>query len=285
VTRFGAFLGSREPDEALLRTYLSTRGEWVAREFKRADQASDFGLRVAVAALGNTDGGDVFLGVDDSGQPVGSPVDPTEIARVLRQDGAPARDDCITNLVGVVGEPRRIDLAAAPPVYWLDVAAQGLLVGVVKTDRTLGLYGRPGPWSEEVRGFDAIDLFRRKTRARLLFRLYSETRRIVRAIPQYCTTPNQVRLDTLRPILLILESPEWLAVATESDRGLTGYGYLGTLLSFPTDAAEWERLPYDRKSSEWRQRTLGPLDQGMRSLRDYVERERILLPPRDDRSY
>jgi hypothetical protein len=285
LTRFGAFLGSREPDEALLRTFLSTRGEWVAREFKRADQPSVFGLRIAVSALANTDGGDVFLGVDDSGRPVGSSVDPTEIARSLRQEGAPVRDDCITNLVRVVGEPRRIELATGLPAYWIDVAAQGYLVAVVKSDGVLGLYNRPGAESQEVRSFEAIDLFQLKTRARLLFRLYSETRRIVRAIPQYYTVPNQVRDDTIRPILIILESPEWLAVATESDRGLTGYGYLGTLLSLPADAAEWERLPYDRKSVEWRQRTLGPIDQGMRSLRDYIERERILLPPRDDRNY
>ena len=285
MTRFGAFLGGREPDEAILRQFLSTRGEWIAREFKRADQSSNFGLRIAVAAFANSDGGDVFLGVENLGNPVGTPVDPAEISRVLQQAGAPARGRHITNLVTVVKDPRRIDLASGLPVYWVDVAAQGLLVAVLKADGTLGLYNRPGAESEEVRGFDAIDLFRARTRARLLFALYSEFRRIVRSIPQYYTVPNQVREDTIRPILQILDSAEWQAVATEADRGLTGNGYLGTLLSFPADAEQWERLSYDRKGVEWRTRTLGPLDQGVRSFRVYLENERIVLPPKDDRGY
>lgn len=156
---------------------------------------------------------------------------------------------------------------------------------MVKSDGNLGLYNRPGAESDEVRGFDAIDLFRTKTRARLLFDLYRETRRIVRSISQYYTLPNQVREDTIRPIQQILDSTEWQTGATESDRGLTGDGYLGTLLSFPADAEQWERLPYDRKGVEWRSRTLGPLDQGVRSFRACVENERIVLPPKDDRGY
>lgn len=285
MTRFASFLAGREPDESLLRQYLGTRGEWVAREFKRADRPSDFGLRIAVAALANTDGGDVFLGVDDSGNPVGSPADPAELSRVLEQAGAPSRDGYLTNLLKVVRDPRRIALANGRSVYWIDVAAQGQLVAVVKSDGTLGLYNRPGAESDEVRGFDAIDAFRQKTRARLLFALYRESRRIVRSIPQYYTMPNQVREDTIRPIRQILESQEWQTVATDSDWALSGYGYLGTLLSFPADAEQWERLPPERKGVEWRQRTLGPLDQGMRSLRAYVENERIVIPAKDDRGY
>lgn len=285
MTRFASFLAGREPDDNSLRQYLATRGEWIAREFKRADRPSDFGLRIAVAAFANTDGGDVFLGVEDSGNPVGTPVDPAEISRVLEQTGAPSRNGYLTNLMKVVKDPRRISVASGLSVYWIDVAAQGMLVAVVKSDGSLGLYNRPGAESDEVRGFDAIDVFRNKTRARLLFALYSECRRIVRSIPQHYTVPNQVREDTIRPILRILDSEEWQAVATEADRGLTGNGYLGTLLSFPADAEQWERLPYDRKGVEWRSRTLGSLDQGVRSFRAYVENERIVLPPRDDRGY
>jgi hypothetical protein len=285
MTRFEAFLAGREPDEALLRQFLATRGEWVAREFKRADQSSDFGFRIAVAAFANTDGGDVFLGVENLGNPVGTPVDPAEISRVLQQVGAPSRGGYITNLVRVVKDPRRIELATGLPVYWTDVAAQGILVAVLKTDGTLGLYIRPGAESDEVRGFDAIDPFRTKTRPRLLVTLFSEFRRIVRSIPQFYVGPIQVREDTIRPILLILESPEWQTVATESDRSLMGNAYLGTLLSFPADAAQWERLPYQRRDSEWRMRTLTSLDQCVRSLRAYVENQGIVLPSKDDRGY
>lgn len=150
MVRFSEFLNGREPDETLLRQYLSSRGEWITREFKRADQPSVFGLRIAVAAFGNSAGGDVFLGVDDSGTPVGTPVQPVEISRALRQEGATPPDHCITDLVLVAKEPRRIQLAGGLPVYWIDIAAQGLLVGVLKSDGTLGVYDRSSwGWYEE----------------------------------------------------------------------------------------------------------------------------------------
>lgn len=278
MTRFAAFLDGKEPDVALLRTYLSTRGEWVAREFKLADRPSVFGLRVAVAAFANTEGGDVFLGVTDSGDPIGTPVDPSEIGRTLRQEGAPARDGFITNLVLVVRDPRRIVLENGRPVYWIDVAAQGLLAGVLKSDGTLGLYDRPGAESDEVKGFEAIDLVRRKTRARLLVALFSEFRRIVKSLPNHYVGPNQVRDDTIRPILLILESPEWQAFATPADRNLTNNAYLGNLLSFPADAALWEKLPYSQRVGEWSMRTLTALDQAVRALEGYLRGERIVPP-------
>ncbi len=285
MTRFSTFLGTRDPEEALLRDYLRSRAEWIGREFKRAEQGSNFGLRVAVAAFANSDGGDLFLGVNDAGEPVGTSVDPVEISRVLTQVGAPARDGYITNLVSVVKEPRRISLGNGLVVIWIEVVAQGRLVGVVKSDGTLGLYTRPGAESDELLGFDAIDLFRAKTRARLLFQLYCEFRRIVRSIPQFYVGPNQVREDSVRPILLILESPEWRSAASESDRGLTSNAYMGSLLSFPADADSWEHLAYARKDDEWRMRTLTALDQGVRAFRAYLVSQHIDPPPTDDRGY
>jgi Putative DNA-binding domain len=285
VTRFAAFLGPRDPVEALLREYLQTRAEWIALEFKRAGQGSDFGLRIAVAAFANTEGGDLFLGVDDTGSPVGSAVDPAEISRVLSQAGAPVRDGCITDLVRVVKDPRRIPLSNGLAVYWIDVIPQGLLAAVVRSDGTLGLYTRPGAESDEVRGFDAIDLFRKRTRARMLVALFLEFRRVVRAIPQYYIGPNQVRPDMLVPIRAIIESPEWLAVATDSDRSLTNNSYIGPLLALPSDAEAWERLPYQAKDQEWRMRTLMQLDQGGRALRRYIEAVGIALPSPDGRNW
>jgi hypothetical protein len=285
MTRFPEFLDGREPTGALLRQYLKTRGEWVAREFKRADQASDFGLRIAVAAFANTDGGDVFLGVDDDAVPQGTPVDPADVSRILGQSGAPTKDGYLTNLVGVVRDPRWIPLADGPPVCWIDVVAQGMLVGIVKSDGALGLYIRPGAESDEVRGFGAIDIFRRKTRARLLVRLFSETRRAIRAIPVDYIGPGHFRSDMIRPVLMIIESPEWLECATDTDRSLTNSSYLGPLLNFPGDSERWEQLPWQDRGNQWRMRTMCSFDGSLRALRAYIEQQHIVLPPKDDKGY
>jgi hypothetical protein len=279
MTRFSEFLDHRQPEETLVRQYVATRGEWVALEFKTADRAPQFGLRKTVSAFGNKDGGDIFLGVTDDGSVDGTTIDLATVSRVLEQEGAPPRDRTITDLVPLVHEPRRIALSNGKFVYWIDVAAQGLLVAAFDpTDGLLHLYDRPGAESEELKGFAAIDLFQRKTRARLLVSIFSEFRRIVKSIPQYYTVPNQVRQDTIRPILLILESTEWQSVATEADRSLTNNAYMGGLLSFPEDAEQWEHLPYQKKDGEWRMRTLTMLPYGVQAFEAYLVAQRIVVP-------
>lgn len=277
MVRFVAFLGGKQADESLLRQYLGVRGEWVAREFKRADQPSVFGLRIAVGAFANTEGGDVFLGVENCGEPTGTPVDPAEISKTLRQEGAPTRSDCITDLVKVVSEPLRISLQTGLPVFWLDVAAQGLLVGVLKGDRTLGLYDRPGAESEEIRGFEAVDLARKKTRARLLVRIYVEARRIAHDFTWVYQGPNVVREDTVQPLRAIIESEAWLELATPDDRSLTNSSYLGKFLSLPADYASWEHLRYNEQGQRLIARK-NDLDQAVVNLRRYLEQLRIVPP-------
>ena len=277
--RFAAFLEGREPSEQLVREYLMTRGEWIGREFKAAAQPAIFGLRVAVAAFANTEGGDLFLGVSNSGGLEGTSIDPVEISAPLRQEGAPERVGCITNLLQVVHDPRRILLGNGRAVFWIDVAPQGQLVAVLRSDGALGLYDRPGAESEEVRGFDAIDLFTSRTRARLLVRLYAETKQAVNSIPQYYTVPGAVTEDVLTPIRFLLESQEWQVAASSADRGLvTSRAYLGSLLAFPADARAWEALPHAKKGENWRMRVLGEIGPAVANLRAYLLSQRIVPP-------
>jgi hypothetical protein len=127
MVRFSEFLKAkgRTADEALLREYLSIRGEWARLEFKEAKGTSSFGLRKAVTAFANRDGGDLFLGVNDGGSVVGTSQDPSAVSRILNQEGSPTRGDCLTNLIGAVKEPVPIPIENGLRVLWIDVAPHG----------------------------------------------------------------------------------------------------------------------------------------------------------------
>lgn len=276
MVRFAEFLDGRVPSEELLREYLSNRGEWLALEFKAAKQEPVLGLRKTVAAFSNRDGGDLFLGVDDSSNPVGTTVDASRISEILRQEGAPRMEGVETNLLHVVREPLVISLASGGRVFWIDAAPYGEITGALKPDGTLGLFDRPGAESPEISGFAAIELFRRRTRARLLRDVYVTAERIIHGISWTPQEPNSIREDLIAPVRRLLDSDDWARVASEADWTLTGSSYLGPLLGLPSDYAEWRRLPYPEFEARLRMRRLIDLDQGIRRLRDYLVNERIL---------
>jgi hypothetical protein len=282
VARFEAFLNGRAPDESLLREYLRVRAEWVGLEFKAAQQVPVMGIRKTISAFANGGGGDLFLGVDDRGIPTGTSHDSVDISHVLRQEGAPVRDDCTTNLVDVVRPLTSIPLSDGSKVYWIDVAAHGHLVAALKLDGTLGLYIRPGAESEEARGFEAVDLFRNKTRARLLTDLYDEFARIVGRLSWYPQGPAYIREDTVSPVRRILESDAWSTVANKTDKTLLTDAYLGKLLSLPMEYAGWLALPYREGEQQMIMRK-NDLDRAVRDLRTYLVNERA-LPPESSRS-
>src|SRR5580658_18396 len=112
--RFKAYLNGAVADESHLRAYLLANKEWTALEFKEAKNPPKLGLRKSVAAFANTEGGDLFLGVDNGGTPQGTGVDTAILTQILHQTGAPEAPDFTTNLVEVVSPPVRISLAGRP---------------------------------------------------------------------------------------------------------------------------------------------------------------------------
>ena len=61
-------------------------------EFKLSAESVGFQLREAVAALANGRGGEVFVGVDNAGEVVGSTVSREALNTELRQGSQPALD-------------------------------------------------------------------------------------------------------------------------------------------------------------------------------------------------
>jgi hypothetical protein len=278
MVRFETFLAGRPPDEALLKEYLRSKAEWVAFELKTAKDPPVFGMRISVAAFSNTDGGDLFLGVANNGDVLGTPVDLAVISQILRQEGAPAREGCSSNLIEVVRDPIKIPLEGLSPVYWLNVAPFGRLAAVLHEDGTLGLYDRPGAESKEVRGFDAIDMFRRKTRARLLLDLFEEFERVVGRIPSYVQGSTDVREDMVVTVRAILNSEDWRRVALKDDWNLTNSAYVGPLLSYPAEYAEWvQTVKYQELDNRIRYRK-NQLSESVRNFRRYLVDHRVIPP-------
>jgi Putative DNA-binding domain len=224
MVRFTTFLNSRTPNEALLREYLQPRSEWIGLEFKEAGQVPTMGIRKTVAAFANLEGGDLFLGVNDQGVPVGTRLDPVQISEILRQEGAPAREGVTTNLVEVVRPPVVIPLSEGSKVYLIDVDPHGRLVAALHPDGTLGLCTRPGANSEEVGGFEAIYVFRQKTRARLLHSLLEEYERIAKTVSRFPMGPGYPPDDLAAPIRRVVDSREWDLVANSTDKDLVPSG-------------------------------------------------------------
>ena len=158
----------------------------------------------------------------------------------------------------------------------MDVAASGKLAAALKEDGTLALYARPGAESPELRGFDAIDLFRARTRARLLLELYDEAVRVERGFTWVYQGPTSVREDFIMPIRRILYSEEWRHVATPDDRTLTNDGYLGRFLSLPADFALWAQMTnYQQRDQNFILRK-NDLSNALPRLRRYLADQHVI---------
>jgi hypothetical protein len=279
MVRFSDFLAGAEPTEARLLAYLAAHPEWVRLEFKEARQVPVHGLRIAISALANTVGGDLFLGVKDDGVILGCSFDSVAISEVLRQTGAPVREDTRTNLVDVVRDPKFIPLVTGNRVWWLDVPEFGWVVGAMKEDGTLGLYDRPGANSPEVIGFAAVDLYNRPSRARLLRKVYEEAESIERGFNYVFQGPGYVSDHTTAPLRRLVESREWDQFARKEEREwIRSNSYLAPFLRLPADYEMWGNLPYGRQTGEMIQGK-NQLAEALRQMRAYLERERIFPRP------
>jgi hypothetical protein len=276
-TPFREFLAGRAESEAILREFLRARTEWVAQEFKEAGGLPKYQLRNAVSAFSNRTGGDVFLGVRDGDrEPVGTPVEPTAISQALNQSGVERPAGYVTDLVTVVDGPVPITLVNGRPILWIAVRQAGYVSLALDDHNRWRIYDRPGAETVEVTGLEAIELFRHRTRARLLVALYERAQEAVERIPAYFTVPGDFTERTVGPVRRIVESDDWTSATTTNDRGMLGPGYLAPLLDLPADIASWSDLPYNERESRIRMRRLADIPNGVLNLRRYLEAERLI---------
>lgn len=280
MVRFADFPPKGEATEQKLTAYLLAHPEWVRLEFKKAEEPPVYGLRNSVAALASTEGGDLFVGVTDYGEIRGCTFDPSDLSKVLAQDGAESRKDVLTNLVPIAGEPKKIKLMNGNTVYWFDVPQSGWVVAALQADRSLALFDRPGANKDKLCGIAAVDLYLKVNHAKLLRRVLRETAIIEAAFAQV-NHPESGKIDedTIAAIRHLVESEEWYTLANDFERRwVHDEAYLALFLRLPAAYLVWEKSSgntYQHALSEmlvFKQR----LASAVKTIRHYLENERIL---------
>ena len=282
MVRFVDFLAGSHPTEERLAAFLKVNPEWVRLEFKEAKQVPTHGLRISIASLASTSGGDVFLGVKDDGTFEGCSFDPSLLSGVLEQKGAPVHEEIRTNLVEVAGDPEVIQLDNGNRVYWFKVAEYGWVVAALKDDGTVGLYDRPGANSKEVCGIASVDFFSRPNRGRLLRKVYEEAVTIDGVFQPVFQGEGYINDETVGGLRRLVTSEKWDQFAKKADRGwVQSDQYLGLFLRLPSSYVAWAKyggrgpIVYRKQESEMRQTKNGMAD-ALKRIRAELEREGIL---------
>ncbi|MDG6970493.1 MAG: ATP-binding protein [Nitrososphaerota archaeon] len=193
MTSYREFLNGRPSAEKELKAYLDLLGpEWHKKEFKLAAKDPDYGVREAVTALANSDGGEVFLGVNDSRVVVGTSATEGSLTQTLRQNTARREEWCETCLTNVVRDVLAIPLdGERGRVLVLEVFPPGVPVFVQTDDDRDGLLYcyRDGGSTHRAGTFTAIRRYRETRAAQILRTLYSELSRASQRIRRNASLP------------------------------------------------------------------------------------------------
>lgn len=176
--------GGEAPSESSFRTYMATLGtEWRRSERKAAALGIDFPARKAIAAMSNTTGGELFLGVSDD--PIrlelpGTAATPQQLTQNFSQAKAPKETWYVVDLTTVCAAPIVVPLEGKPEVvYVLEVQPAGLPVLLYRDDDPscaprLDLPIRQGESVIMTDAAGAMGWLRGNRRGKILLNLYRE---------------------------------------------------------------------------------------------------------------
>jgi hypothetical protein len=185
---FGEYLAARkeDPSATTLGAYLAniTSEDWGA-EFKRAENGGDFQLRKAVASLGNHGGGELFVGVTDDKQLLGTSLTVDAFYSRLRQNG-PGADWFTLDLSTLVESTRAIELDDPSKRVLVAEVRAALLPGLVIDDHGgLIWFERRGRSDHTLAPQEWVESVRRFARGKLLLELYRELAAAASTIPRF----------------------------------------------------------------------------------------------------
>ncbi len=173
---FLTFAGPKSLTVDVLREYLLRLAEWDRQEFKAC--ISDVGpaFRRAVCSLANTNGGEVFVGVDNDRNVIGTALDSERLRQSLGEPTDQTADWYSTDPSSLVRQITRVPLADE------DGARSALVVEVRRTTRPiltdvggrLELLVRRGDSSVRASGKETLEWYRTRTRERMLQLIYIE---------------------------------------------------------------------------------------------------------------
>ncbi|HEY1198287.1 MAG TPA: RNA-binding domain-containing protein [Thermoplasmata archaeon] len=188
---FREWLNGRAPTVALLREFLVTLGEeWFRTEHKTATTDIDAGLRRAVAALQNTRGGEVFLGVNPDRTVVGTAVTVDGIRQTLSQNATLAPNDaCITDLNPAVAHPMVVEGEGVRAVI-VEVLRTGKCALFLDRAGKLQLCYRRGNETLDADAGEVIGWYRRSRKEEVLTTSYRELKALSARIRRLAIVPD-----------------------------------------------------------------------------------------------
>jgi len=188
---FRDWLGKREPTAPVLQEYLASLGqEWLRTELKAATEDVDFGLRRAVAALHNTRGGNVFVGVRNDRTIAGTAVSVERLRQVLAQSRIdPPNDACITDLTSAVNAFLVVQDGEVRVVV-IEVIRTGKAALLIDENGAFQLCYRRGDETLEADPGKVIDWFRATRREEILVTVYRELKALSRRIRRWNYFPD-----------------------------------------------------------------------------------------------
>lgn len=243
---FRRFLEGRKPTRPELDVYLQSTIEWARTEFKLAKKVPEFGLRKAICAQANGDGGDVFLGVEDDGTVRGVRFDLDEVAKVLDTNPSTESPRFETSLRRYLPNPIiAIEVEPDLNVLVLEVVPNGVPCLILDENGRFQMYERKLRSSEPMDARAVVERFLKMGRAKMLREIYVELQQSVKQV--HLSMENHPPPGVLLPRFeRMYAEGVWsefaLKVGTRADDwALFQSNYLGAAREFPET---WKRT-YD----------------------------------------
>lgn len=216
----------RPKDPAALSDYIHEAGsnEGWKSEFKASTVDVDYGVREAVCALANAQGGEVFVGVDDKGAVVGTPVTAQKLNATLRQGTPPAGDWFITDLLTVCPEITVVSFPSGDRwAYVIEVRPPDLPTFVGKNGGW-AMVTRSGSDTLSLDGYQSILWFKQERRGTILRGCYAELSTYMGQLSVFRGLPDGLP-ERLPFLTNVLEDPSLSRLLTDGDRAaLVGKG-------------------------------------------------------------
>jgi hypothetical protein len=178
---YRSWLKGEAPTAENLQTYVASLDEGWNSEYKAAANDDRMNIRKAVAALGNTAGGEVFLGVANDKTVQGTLLKSNELTDILKQSGAQPASWYSVDLNDAVVDSLTVTLSKGTKprhAYVLTVARLGVPV-LVDEGGELKLYLRRRDQSVPASGFEALGWNREVNREYILRTCFKEFRSVV----------------------------------------------------------------------------------------------------------
>lgn len=162
-------------------------------EFKSATNDINHGLREAVAALANHEGGELFLGIRDVDRGLeGTRLRKVDLPSRLRQEGT-REDGFSLDLSPLAEQTTEVPLADPDRRVLVIEVRKALLPALIREDdETLAWYVRSGDSNRKLEPLEWVRRLGERSRGRLLLELYREYKGKVDSIPHIL---NFDRLD------------------------------------------------------------------------------------------